>query len=565
MYCGYNNESQFLLTILWGASILGGVSLLFLRASFFDILWVREWALSSLFDFNFSFVLIFDFFSFFFSSVVLMIARIIFIFGQYYIDGEKAQRGFILLLFFFVISMLFLVYSPNLLSLLLGWDGLGLVSYLLVVYYRRFSSSVAGILTFMLNRLGDVFFLLSIRLLAVSGNLDFLNLKSASFFLRVTLLLTFITKRAQFPFSSWLPAAIAAPTPVSSLVHSSTLVTAGVFLLIRFREVLCKISHFLIFVSLRTLLMAGFIASREWDIKKTIAFSTLSQLGFIMFSLRLGLSLYCFFHLLCHALFKASLFMVSGVIIHNLDRRQDFRNLRRFSQITPLITSRVVVCLLCLCGFPFVSGFFSKDLILDGARMGGFVIVFFIVGVFLTTNYSLRFCFYSIKAGISSRLKMFLFYDMVFYVMLPVWILICAAIFLGYVWFQASNLLTSFSFFTSIWKGCYLLLFVILNFTVYVFWFMVFKGRFLKSYFFVSMWFLYSLVSTRLIKGGLVSGRVVDISQCWFEVFGAQGVYNQLVKGSFYFSQSLNFKRVYFIFSIFTVIWLFLWKSSLSF
>jgi NADH-ubiquinone oxidoreductase chain 5 len=373
-----------------------------------------------LFDFNFSFVLIFDFFSFFFSSVVLMIARIIFIFGQYYIDGEKAQRGFILLLFFFVISMLFLVYSPNLLSLLLGWDGLGLVSYLLVVYYRRFSSSVAGILTFMLNRLGDVFFLLSIRLLAVSGNLDFLNLKSVSFFLRVTLLLTFITKRAQFPFSSWLPAAIAAPTPVSSLVHSSTLVTAGVFLLIRFREVLCKISHFLIFVSLRTLLMAGFIASREWDIKKTIAFSTLSQLGFIMFSLRLGLSLYCFFHLLCHALFKASLFMVSGVIIHNLDRRQDFRNLRRFSQITPLITSRVVVCLLCLCGFPFVSGFFSKDLILDGARMGGFVIVFFIFGVFLTTNYSLRFCFYSIKAGISSRLKMFLFYDMVFYVMLPV-------------------------------------------------------------------------------------------------------------------------------------------------
>jgi len=166
--------------------------------------------------------------------------------------------------------------------------------------------------------------------------------------------------------------------------------------------------------------MAGIMASREWDIKKTIAFSTLSQLGFMIFSLRLGMSLYCFFHLLCHALFKASLFIVSGVIIHNLDRGQDFRNLRRFSSITPLLTSSVIVCLLCLCGFPFVSGFFSKDLILDGVSLDIFVISFFMLGVFLTTNYSLRFCFYSIKAGILGRLKLFIFYDTVFFVILPV-------------------------------------------------------------------------------------------------------------------------------------------------
>lgn len=132
-----------------------------------------------------------------------------------------------------------------------------------MVYYRRFSSSVAGILTFFLNRIGDVFFLFRISLLAVVGSLDFLNFKDVSFLLRVALLLTFITKRAQFPFSSWLPAAMAAPTPVSSLVHSSTLVTAGIFLLIRFREVLFKIGNYLVFVSLRTLLLAGIIASRE--------------------------------------------------------------------------------------------------------------------------------------------------------------------------------------------------------------------------------------------------------------------------------------------------------------
>lgn len=556
---------QSLLTILWGAGVLGMLSLLFLRVSFFDILWVIEWALLPLSDFNFSFVLILDFFSFFFSSVVLMIARMIFIFGQYYIDGEKFQRGFMMILFFFVVSMLFLVYSPNLLSLLLGWDGLGLVSYLLVVYYSRFSRSVAGILTFVLNRVGDVFFLLRIRLLAVSGNLDFLNLKSASFFLRVALLLTFITKRAQFPFSSWLPAAIAAPTPVSSLVHSSTLVTAGVFLLIRFREVLFKIRNFLIFVSLRTLLLAGVMASSEWDIKKTIAFSTLRQLGFIIFSLSLGMSLYCFFHLLCHALFKASLFIVSGVIIHNLDSRQDFRNLRRFSRITPLVTSRVVVCLLCLCGFPFISGFFSKDLILDGARTEVFVIMCFMLGVFLTTNYSLRFCFYSIKSGILRRFKIFIFYDVVFYIMLPVWVLICTAIFLGYVWFQVRNLLRSFSFFRSLWKGCYLTLFVILNFVVYLVWFIVCKGRFLKKYFFYSMWFLYSLISVRLSSGLFILGRSVDTSQIWLEVVGAQGFYVQFLKGSSFFARRLRFKYVYFILPVFVGVWFFLWKSSLNF
>lgn len=523
-----------------------------------------EWALLPLFDFNFSFVLILDFFSFFFSSVVLIIARIIFIFGQYYIDGEKAQGGFMMVLFLFVVSMLFLIYRPNLISLLLGWDGLGLVSYLLVVYYRRFSRSIAGMLTFMLNRVGDVFFLMSISLLAVSGNLDFINFKRVSFFLRISLVLTFITKRAQFPFSSWLPAAIAAPTPVSSLVHSSTLVTAGVFLLIRFREVLFKVSYFLVFVSLSTLLLAGIMASREWDIKKTIAFSTLSQLGFMIFSLRIGISLYCFFHLLCHALFKASLFIVSGVIIHNLDSRQDFRNITRFSRMTPLISSRVIVCLLCLCGFPFLSGFFSKDLILDGARIEIFVFLCFMFGVFLTTNYSLRFCYYSMKAGIFGRLKMFIFYDTVFYIMLPVWVLICTAIFLGCVWFQISSMLRSFSFFSIVWKGCYLALFVILNFFVYFIWFIVFKARFFKMYFFSSIWFLYSLISTRLRRSVFVSGRFIDVNQAWLEIFGAQGLYLQFMKKSVLFSGGLNFKSVYFILPIFIIIRLFLWKSSLS-
>jgi len=180
-----------------------------------------------------------------------------------------------------------------------------------------------------------------------------------------SLLCTFITKSAQIPFSSWLPAAIAAPTPVSSLVHSSTLVTAGVFLIIRFNTVISSMFWLLLTLSLCTILIAGVVANFEWDIKKIIAFSTLRQLGFIVFSISLGLFFFCFFHLLCHALFKASLFMSSGVIIHRSDRSQEFRSGFKFSKISPIVRRRVLISVFCLCGFPFLSGFFSKDYILD--------------------------------------------------------------------------------------------------------------------------------------------------------------------------------------------------------
>jgi len=148
------------------------------------------------------------------------------------------------------------------------------------------------------------------------------------------MVIAFITKRAQLPFSSWLPAAIAAPTPVSSLVHSSTLVTAGVFLIIRFNIVLVSSFSFLLVLSTITLILSGIMALLEWDMKKLIAYSTLSQLGFIVVSFSLGLVLLCFFHLVCHALFKAAIFIFTGVVIHNNRRRQDFRNRLRFSNIS---------------------------------------------------------------------------------------------------------------------------------------------------------------------------------------------------------------------------------------
>jgi NADH-ubiquinone oxidoreductase chain 5 len=214
--------------------------------------------------------------------------------------------------------------------------------------------------------------------------------------------------------------AIAAPTPVSALVHSSTLVTAGIFLLIRFNNSVVINYFFLIVLGLFTLCMAGVIANFEWDIKKLIAFSTLRQLRFIVLSLSRGLLLLCFFHLICHALFKAALFITSGVIIHSTDRSQDFRNSSLFVRITPLLGARSIICILCLAGFPFLSGFFSKDFILDRFSFFFFFFFFFLISVLLTISYSLRFSFYIIIYLLTVRKKIVLFYDILYYIILPV-------------------------------------------------------------------------------------------------------------------------------------------------
>ena len=180
-------------------------------------------------------------------------------------------------------------------------------------------------------------------------------------------ILAAMTKSAQIPFSAWLPAAMAAPTPVSALVHSSTLVTAGVYLLIRFREVVNNIyaGKLLLLLSGLTIFMAGVGANYEYDLKKIIALSTLSQLGLIMMILSMGYATLAYFHLLAHALFKALLFLCAGAIIHGIGDIQDIRCIGRLVGQMPLTLSCLNVANFALCGLPFLAGFYSKDLILE--------------------------------------------------------------------------------------------------------------------------------------------------------------------------------------------------------
>nr|YP_010233753.1 NADH dehydrogenase subunit 5 [Eophileurus chinensis]QSZ78122.1 NADH dehydrogenase subunit 5 [Eophileurus chinensis] len=345
-----------------------------------------------------------DWMSLLFMSFVLFISSMVIFYSEEYMEGDIYINRFIMLVGMFVLSMMLLIISPNLISILLGWDGLGLVSYALVIYYQNVKSYNAGMITALTNRIGDVALLMSIAWMMNYGGFNYvfyvdyfkgsleMNLISG------LVLLAAMTKSAQIPFSSWLPAAMAAPTPVSSLVHSSTLVTAGVYLLIRFNFSMSEgMMFFLLFVGTMTMFMAGLGANFEFDLKKIIALSTLSQLGLMMGILALGEYQLAFFHLLTHALFKALLFMCAGAMIHNLGNCQDIRYMGSVVNLMPLTCSYFVISNLSLCGIPFLAGFYSKDLILEVLSMGYmnlFIYFIYYVSTGLTVCYTFRLIYY---------------------------------------------------------------------------------------------------------------------------------------------------------------------------
>nr|ALO71052.1 NADH deshydrogenase subunit 5 [Aleocharinae sp. 6 EF-2015] len=350
-------------------------------------------------------VILLDWMSLLFMSFVLYISAMVIYYSNEYMAGDLTLNRFIILVSMFVLSMMLLIISPNLISILLGWDGLGLVSYCLVIYYQNIKSYNAGMLTALSNRIGDVALLLGIAWMMNYGSwnyifyLEIMKMDLSMQIISWLVVLAAMTKSAQIPFSSWLPAAMAAPTPVSSLVHSSTLVTAGVYLLIRFNYALgMYLTFFLLFIGTMTMFMAGLGANFEFDLKKIIALSTLSQLGLMMSILALGEFKLSFFHLLSHALFKATLFMCAGGIIHNLNNCQDIRFMGGLIKLMPVTCCFFNISNLSLCGIPFLAGFYSKDLILEVLSMSYlnmFIYLIFFISTGLTVSYSFRLVYYS--------------------------------------------------------------------------------------------------------------------------------------------------------------------------
>nr|AWB97142.1 NADH dehydrogenase subunit 5 [Melophagus ovinus] len=485
--------------------------------------------------------LLFDWMSLLFMSFILFISCLVIFYSMEYMIGDLNINRFILLMLMFVFSMMLLVISPNLISILLGWDGLGLISYCLVIYFQNIKSLNAGMLTVLSNRVGDVMLLLAISWMLNFGSWNYI------FYLEVMkeccemklislmIILASLTKSAQIPFSSWLPAAMAAPTPVSALVHSSTLVTAGIYLLIRFSFVLEEWSSVLLIISSLTMFMAGLCANFEFDLKKIIALSTLSQLGLMMSILSLGFYKLAYFHMLTHAVFKALLFLCAGSIIHNMSNCQDIRMMGSLSLMMPITSSCFNVANLSLCGMPFLSGFYSKDMILEMVMMSYvnlFIMFLFVFSTGLTVCYSFRLVFYTML-GNYNFFSLNLLNDEGWVMLKSMLTLMLFSIFSGsmlsWLLFSKINIIIlPFYLKMLVLFICFMgMIFGLLlsNISLYK------KSITLKfyslSFFFSSMWFLPYISTYGIMYFPLMIGKLVykSFDHGWSEYFGASYMY----------------------------------------
>nr|QCU46528.1 NADH dehydrogenase subunit 5 [Lucilia sericata] len=541
-----------------------------------------EWEVVSMNSMNIVMTLLFDWMSLIFMSFVLMISSLVIFYSKEYMESDYKINRFIMLVLMFVTSMMLLIISPNLISILLGWDGLGLVSYCLVIYFQNVKSYNAGMLTALSNRIGDVALLLAIAWMLNYGSWNYifyLEVMKSNMEMMIVgglVMLAAMTKSAQIPFSSWLPAAMAAPTPVSALVHSSTLVTAGVYLLIRFNILLSSswLGNLLLLLSGLTMFMAGLGANYEFDLKKIIALSTLSQLGLMMSILSMGYYKLAFFHLLTHALFKALLFMCAGAIIHNMNNSQDIRLMGSLSLMMPLTSSCFNVANLALCGMPFLAGFYSKDLILETVslsyiNMFSFFLYFFSTG--LTVCYSFRLVYYTMT-GDSNFSSLNMLNDEGWVMLKSMMGLLILSIFggsmLSWLIFPTPmvvvlpSYLKLLTLFVCIVGG--IMGYMISN--VSLFFYNKALNNYNFSYFLGSMWFMpyistYGIINYSLIVGNMV---VKSFDQGWSEYFGGQQLYLNLVKNS-QLNQMLqnNNLKIYLLSFIFWIMILYMYMIYL--
>nr|YP_003097137.1 NADH dehydrogenase subunit 5 [Angiostrongylus costaricensis]ACT88807.1 NADH dehydrogenase subunit 5 [Angiostrongylus costaricensis] len=363
------------------------IMLLMFLPSFSVLFMLMEWDFMSLkFEFFFN--------SLIFSLFLGLITLSVLLFSSYYLNSELNFSYYMLMLILFVSSMFILNFSKSVFTMMVSWDLLGISSFFLVLFYSNWDSNSGAMSTALTNRLGDYFMFCFFSSSLFSGYYFF----SFSFLMSgglMFLVLASFTKSAQFPFSSWLPKAMSAPTPVSSLVHSSTLVTAGLILLMNFDLMINNlwVMSVSLLVGLFTMFFSSVVALFEEDMKKVVALSTLSQMGFMMFTLGMGLHFISLLHLLSHALFKSCLFMQVGYLIHSNFGQQDSRFYGNNGGLFMFIQLQMMTTLFCLCGLVFTSGMVSKDLILEFFFFNSYYMgvgLLFMVSVFLTFAYSYR-------------------------------------------------------------------------------------------------------------------------------------------------------------------------------
>ncbi len=347
--------------------------------------------------------------------VVSGVSFLIHIYSIAYMEGDKDFKRFFSYLNLFVFFMLILVLAENIILMFVGWEGVGLCSYLLIgFWYENINNSKAAKKAFITNRVGDAFFIAGVLItyfILSKNNLYDLSFKTinsninifynTSFWQISSLsLISFLLfmgatgKSAQFPLYVWLPDAMAGPTPVSALIHAATMVTAGVYLVARLFPLyqIASVSTIILYIACFTSIISALIAITQRDIKKILAYSTISQLGYMFMGVITNVYPSGVFHLVTHAFFKALLFLTAGAVIHSLGGEQDIFKMGGLRDKLKNIFVTMVVGWLSIVGFPFLSGYFSKDFIIENIYLSGYKTVWFlsVLGAFLTAFYMTR-------------------------------------------------------------------------------------------------------------------------------------------------------------------------------